>query len=96
MRENIRLAEVISANVHEMRDKITELLADLENIRDDWHTRYKPLIDGDSDEEIARDARELHELLVDAVNDLDIADGKLSECNMGLDSFCTIADECVL
>lgn len=96
MRENIRLAEVISANVHEMRDKITELLADLQNIRDEWYTRYEPLIASDSEEEIACDARELHNLLIEAVNDMDIADGKLSECEIGLDSFVLMADECVL
>lgn len=96
MRENIRLAEVISANVYEMRNKITDLLADLQKIRDEWYARYQPLIDSDSEEEIAQDARYLHNCLDLAYEFTNEAEGNLHDAEEQLDEFVSVANDAVL
>ncbi len=82
--------------IHGMRLKIEEMSNLLQDIRDEWYTRYQPLIDSTNEDEMAEDARGLHELLIDAVTDIEIAEGKLSETEMGLESFAIIANDAVL
>lgn len=96
MRENIKLAETISSDINETKVRLMELLADIEKIRDEWYARYQSLIDSDSEEEIAQDARYLHNCLYLAYEFTNEAEGNLHDAEEQLDEFVAVANDAVL
>lgn len=96
MRENIKLAEVISADIKETRCKLIDLMTDLEKIRDEWYFRYEPFILCDEEDEMIADCKLLYENLQLAYDAVDDAERKLKEGEEAIDEFTSIANDAVL